>query len=144
MASDRTTRTLDPKLISIIYGAHIITGFADGDFVSVTTEDNFVARTGADGSEDRVNANKTGADVELTLMGTSLSNDALTTYFETDKAGNAGKKPLFIKDLNGTMIVHSEQAYIKKRADKTVGDSPGTVVWSIRAPQATYIPGSNL
>lgn len=144
MANDGSVRTYSPKEISITWGEIIFTGYADGDFLAIAGEDGFESREGADGSEDRVNKNKLGRDVDITLMKTSITNDALYAAYETDRTTNAGKKPLFIKDLNGTLQLTSAQAYLKKLSDLTLGDSAGTITWNFRAPQATYIPGSNL
>ena len=144
MANNRSVATYDPKAISITFGNIIFYGYADGDFLEITGEDGFESREGSDGSEDRINKNKIGKDVNITLMSTSITNDALYSAYNTDSSTNAGKKPLYVKDLNGTMRLFSEQAYIKKLPDKTSGDSAGSVTWNLRAPQAEYIPGSNL
>lgn len=144
MANDRVLRTYDPKKVAITFGAIIFTGFADGDFFEVTGEDEFEMREGADGSEDRINKNKTGKDVNITLMATSITNDALTAVFNVDRNTNTGVQALTIKDGNGTMLLFSAQAYIKKAPDKTGGDSLGSITWNFRAPQATWNPGSNL
>lgn len=144
MANDTVLRTYDPKKISIVWGTIIFTGFADGDFLEIAGEDGFEMRKGADGSEDRTNKNETGKDVNITLMSTSITNDALSAKYEEDRTTNAGYAQLSIKDNNGTMVLFSERAYLKKNADKTLGDSAGTITWNFRAPQAIYTPGSNL
>lgn len=144
MANSLITKTFDPKLVSITFGANIVTDFADGDFVSITGEDNFELVQGADGSENRINKNRNGYDVTITLSQTSITNDLLTVQFFIDKNTNAGKLPLIIKDLNGTTLFFSPQAYIKRIPDMTDGDSLGTREWNFRAPQATYILGGNL
>lgn len=144
MANDRSVRTYGGKFISITFGAIIMTGFVDGDFLAITGEDVFVAREGADGSEDRVNTSKTGRDVDVTLMKTSITNDVLSTAFEIDINTNQGKQPFLAKDLNGTMSMFSEQAYIKKKVDVTLGDGAPAVTWNFRCPQTVFNPGSNL
>lgn len=144
MARDTAVRTFDPNKVSITFLGNIITGFADGDFVEITGEDGFEMRKGAAGDEDRINKNETGRDVNITLMKTSITNDVLSAIYEQDAVDNNGKGPLTIKDLNGTTLLYSAQAYIKKPADMTMGDSLGTVVWNFRAPQSTYNVGGNL
>ena len=142
--ADTAVRTYDPKKIAITFRGNIITGIADGDFVEITGDDGFEMRKGAAGDEDRINKNETGKDVNVTLMQTSISNDILSAIYESDAINNDGKGPLQIVDLNGTSILYSAQAYIKKSPDTTKGDSLGTTVWNFRAPQATYVPGGNL
>jgi len=143
MAVDKILRTFDPKKISITFLNIIVTGIAEGDFVESTGEDGFEMRKGSAGDEDRVNKNETGRDVNITLMNTSITNDAFSAAFAADAANNTGKGPLTIKDLNGTTLLFSSQAYIKKKADWTRGDSAGTTVWNFRAPQVVENVGGN-
>lgn len=144
MANDRILRTYDPKQIAITFGAIIFTGYADGDFLEITGEDGFEFREGADGSEDRINKNKNGKDINITLMQSSITNDALSAVFLVDTTTNQGIFPLVIKDLNGTTTLFSGQAYIKKLPDKTFGDSLGTITWNFRAVQSNYFVGGNI
>ena len=144
MAVDTAVRTFDPKKLVITFKGNIFTGFADGDVVEITGEDGFESRKGSAGDEDRINKNETGRDVNITLMQTSITNDVLSAIYEDDAVNNTGKGPLSIKDLSGTSVLYSAQAYIKKKADTTKGDSLGNYVWNFRAPQSTYNVGGNL
>ena len=138
-------KTYDAKGCSITFGGIIVTDFADGDFISVTgMADNFEGVTGADGSENRINKNMTGCDVTVTVSQTSITNDLLSTVHAADKLTNTGIKAFQFKDINGTSIVSSGQAYIKGYADLTDGNSLGTRAWNIRCPQAVVNVGSNL
>lgn len=144
MANSGVVKTYDPKKISVTWGTIIFTDFAEGSVIEITSEDTFESVEGADGSENRVNKNKNGADVNITLSQASITNDALTAAFLDDKANNNGKKPLTIKDLNGTSLFFSSQAYIKKLPDETYSDSLETRQWSFRAPQVIRNVGGNL
>jgi len=144
MALDPKLRTYDPKLVALSFKGAIVTGYTDGDFIAVTNDDGFESRTGADGSEDRVNKNITGVNVDVTLMGSSITNDVFNVFYEIDKATNLGYGAFSIKDLNGTMLLTSGEAYITKKADKSLGNGVGSVTWTFRCPQAIYNPGSNL
>ena len=144
MANDRQLRTYDPKKISITFGSIIFTGFAEGDFIEVTTEDNFEMQKGADGTENRINKSVTGADINVTLQQTSITNDALSAAFLNDKLTNGGIASFTMKDLQGNSLVFSAQAYIKKYSDQTFGDSLGTRQWNFRLTQAEIFVGGNL
>ena len=144
MAVDTKVRTYDPKKHVITFLGNIITGFSDGDFIEITGDDGFEMRKGAAGDEDRINKNETGKNMNVTLMQTSISNDILSSIYESDAINNDGKGPLQMVDLNGTAVLYSAQGYLKKNADTTKGDSLGNTVWNFRAPHATYNPGSNL
>ncbi len=144
MANSGVLKTYDPKKVSVTFGSIVFTDFAEGSFIEITGEDNFESVEGADGSENRINKNKNGKDVNITLSQASITNDALTAAFLVDKNNNNGIKPLTIKDLNGTTLFFSSQSYIKKEPDMTFSDSLETRQWNFRAPQATITVGGNL
>lgn len=145
MANTGVCKTYDAKQVSITFNGIIVNDFADGDFVSITgLAENFEFVQGADGSENRNNKNNTGADVVITCSQTSTTNDLFSASHLADKLTNNGKGALLIKDLNGTTIFSSAQAYIKGYADMAFGNTLGTRAWNFRAPQATINVGSNL
>ena len=137
-------KTYDPKAISITWGAIIFTDFADGPFIEITQEENFEAVEGSDGSENRVNKNKNGADCTITLQQQSITNDALSTAFLLDKALNNGTKPFIMKDINGTSTYFSAMAYIKKLPDVTNSNSTENRQWMFRLTQLVGFTGGNL
>jgi hypothetical protein len=143
--NDGVVRTYDAKMLVITFAGIIVTNFQAGDFVTISgLSENFEATTGADGSEDRNNKNITGADVVITVSQTSPTNDLFSAKHLQDKLNNTGKGPLLIKDLNGTSILESGQAYIKGYADSNFGNSVGTRAWNFRAPNCKINIGSNL
>ena len=145
MANTGNVKTYDAKLVTITFNGIIVNDFADGDFVAISgMNENFNYVSGADGSENRNNQNITGVDVVITCSQTSTTNDLFSAAHTADKLSNQGKGPLLIKDLNGTTLVSSGQAYIKGFADITMGNSLGTREWNFRAPNALINVGSNL
>jgi len=144
MSNSGVLKTFDPKKVIVTWGAIIFTDFADGAFVEITQEDNFEAVMGADGSENRVNKNRTGGDCNVTLQQQSITNDALSAQYEIDKANNTGYKPFTVKDINGTTLAYSPQAYIKKLPDMTESSDGETRQWNFRLPQLQMVVGGNL
>lgn len=149
MANNGIVGNYDAKFITITYttiatGAIIMSNFTDGDYFAITSEDGFEFRVGADGSEDRINKNITGVSVDLTLMKTSLTNTLLSAAFTVDALTNLGKGSFMMKDLLGVDFINSGQAYITKRADFSLGNSPGSITWNFRLPQAIVIIGGSL
>lgn len=145
MANTGNVKTYDAKLLSITFLGIIVNDFADGDFVTISgLADNFDFVSGADGSENRNNKNMLGADVVITCSQTSTTNDLFSTVHTADKLANTGKGALIIKDLGGTSILSSPQAYIKGYADAGFGNSLGTRAWNFRAPNSITNVGSNL
>jgi len=145
MASDGKLKTYDAKGCTITLDGIIMMDFADGDFIQVSgMSENFEAVQGADGSENRNNKNITGCDVSIIISQTSLSNDLLSAKHIADKLTNSGVGAFLFKDINGTSIVSSGQAYIKGFADMNNGNALSTRTWMIRCPQAIVNVGSNL
>jgi hypothetical protein len=145
MANTGLVKTYDAKLLSITFNGIIVNDFADGDFVTIAgMADNFEFVQGADGSENRNNKNMLGADVTITVSQTSTTNDLFSLAHTADKLSNTGKGALLIKDLNGTSILSSGQAYIMGYADSNFGNALGTRAWNFRAPNAFVNVGSNL
>jgi hypothetical protein len=147
---DPVVRTYDSKAISMSFytpaGNVIVSGsgLPDGDFLSITCPDSFEGNDGADGGHDRTNMNNNTIDVEITLKKTSLANETLSTIHETDRLLSTGKGVFNIVDLNGTMYCKSQQAYITKRPDLSMGKSMPTITWTFKFPNAQYNPGYNL
>lgn len=108
-------KTYNPKRYVISFGGHTLTGFADGTFVSVQkAADDFTKVVGADGEVARSASADESATVTLTLLQTSRSNDVLSAFRREDKLTNLGKKPLLIKDLNGTTVASAAEAWIAR------------------------------
>jgi len=144
MANSGITKTYDPKAHVITFKGIIFTDFSEDAFIEITSEPNFEMAEGVDGSENRVNKNKTGCDVNVTLQQASITNDALSDLLNADQIDNSGKGPFTIKDLNGTTVVYSAQAYIKGFPDNSKGGSMGSNTWAFRLPQAQRHFGGNL
>lgn len=107
--------TYDPSKIIVVIGGAIIGGFADGAFVNVEyTNDFFTKVTGADKLTTRVKQNDFSGSITLTLQQSSPSNDILSGFVALDRSANAGVVPAIIKDLNGTTLVASAYAWVRK------------------------------
>ena len=67
-----SVRTYDPKLITVMYGGMVVTGFAEGSAVMCEqNEDNNIPHVGVLGEVSRaLNADKTGK-ITISLAGTS-------------------------------------------------------------------------
>lgn len=144
MASTFAVKTYDPKEVIVQLGGFIATDFPDGDFLTIPEIEGWEEAPGADGSEDRVNKNVTGVDVQLIVKQTSQTNDFLTARFDVDRLTNLGFFPFSVTDLGGTTIVFGAQSYVKTKGGKTFGNSISTVTWTIRVPQIFSNIGGNL
>jgi hypothetical protein len=123
-----------PKDVVVMYGATRITGFGDGDFVTISKrEDTFTTIDGADGDTTRSLNPSTTYDVTITLLDGSASNDALSGYYIADAATGLGTQPLSIKQVNGRDLFIAETCWLNKPADVTKSKEAGTREWPITA-----------
>ena len=145
MATNLAVLTYDPKKTVVTWGGVIVTGFADGSFISMTRSgDVFEKRKGADGSVDRINKNANDFTVQLTIMQTSPTNDALSALLLVDQSLNTSVLPLTVKDLSGTTLFFAPQAWIQKDPDDEFSDSLGSRQWTFATGIASKYTGGNL
>lgn len=129
-------KTYDPKKVIVTFGGNIISGYADGTFINVSSpSDTFTKKVGADGEIARGRSNDDTAEVTLTLMATSASNAYLDSIRRIDKATGAGVRALSIQDLSGTTIFFYPEAWIRKMPDTEYGKEVSDRVWVLDTGQ---------
>ncbi len=136
-------KTIDAKKVIISFGGKNITGYADGEFVSIDTNDAFADQVGADGEMVRIKSNDTSAEVMLTLMQSSKSNQDLSDIAILDQATGAGVLPFSLTDLTGTTLVAGAEAWIKKKPKVGYSKSGETRAWTIKIANALVNIGGN-
>lgn len=129
-------KTYNPKELTITLGgipgfaAHTVGGYADGTFVKVTLDqDQFTKVVGADGEVSRTKSNNYSGTIEVTLLQTSDSNDALSAISLLDRASNNGIIPVTVADLRGRTLVFSGATWVKKIADVEGAKEQTNRVW---------------
>lgn len=137
--------TYDPSKVSVIVGSQPVTGYADGDFVSVErSEESFSLLVGADGETTRAkNANKSGK-IKITLMASSASNDYLSALQAADELGGNSPFPILIKDNSGKSLYTAATAWISKPASGTFGKEAGKREWEIATDELICFAGGQL
>jgi hypothetical protein len=138
-------KTYDPKEITIIFGATIVSGFADGSFVKVErTTDTWSTVAGADGEVSRSKSNDKRGTITITLQQTSLTNDIFSAYFQADELTNNGVLPVIVKNIRGIDIHTAAQAWVKKPAAVEYGKESGSREWIIETDELLTFVGGNL
>ena len=140
-------KNLDPKQVSIAFGPVLISGFADGTYVSVErNEDSFSLMVGADGEAARSKSNNLSGRVTVTLMQTSASNALLSAIAQVDERSSAGDgiNPLLVKDNNGLDLYTAETAWIVKPATGSHGREAETREWVFETNELISFSGGNL
>lgn len=137
-------RTYDPKKVIITFGAVVLTGYAEGTFVTIARSGDLFEKTkGADGGVDRVNKNAFDYAVTATIRQTSPTNAVLSAIAAADQISNAGVLPLVVRDLNGTTLFTAAQAWIAKDPDDEFSDTISDREWRFDTGPAAKLTGGN-
>lgn len=138
-------KTYSPDRVKVTVGAHTLTGYADGTFVSVEQlTDGVTSQAGADGEVARAMSADKRCKITLTLQQTSRSNDMLTAMYEADQlSGGDMPVPLTVRDLRGTTIFAAGAAWIVKKATAEFCKEISEREWTLEADGAQYFVGGN-
>jgi hypothetical protein len=131
--------SFDPKKVIIIFGGMPIDGYADGAFaeIAANSADGFTKQVGADGEVARAQSNDNTHSLTITLMQSSLSNQALSTIRNTDKLTGKSLLPLSITDMNGGSLFTWPQAWIHGDPTWGYGKELSERQWVLDTGQAT-------
>jgi len=137
-------KTYDPAQISIIVGGAIMSGFADGEFVTTErNEDAFTIATGADGEVSRVKSNNKSGRITITLQQTADSNLILSGFAQADELRNAGVVPVLIKDLKGATLVTAARAWVAKAPATPYAKDVQNRTWILETDELVQVIGGN-
>ena len=126
-----TPKTYAPHEVSVIFGATILSGYMTGTFIEVARNEKLFNQTvGVDGEGADVKSNNKSGTVKVTLMQTSLTNQALSTIHAADEISNAGVYPLTIKDNNGFDLHFSPGCRLEGPPDAPYADNIESREWT--------------
>jgi hypothetical protein len=131
--------------VTVIVGGVVMSGFADGTFVTVARDEQaFNKVTGADGSVSRAKtANKSGT-ITLTLQQTSPSNDVLSALMIADELSNQGVVPVLLKDKTGRTTVFSSSSWIQQSPEASMSKNIESREWVIDCAKLEIFIGGNI
>ena len=135
-----------PDQVSVIFGAIIIEGYADGTFVSVEhDEDSFNLHVGTDGVGTRTKNSNNSGTITVTLAQSSASNLLLSQSYIADRATPAGTsvKPLGVADKSGSSLHAAQNAWIQKDPTAEYSNEVTDRVWIFRTDSLNNQHGGN-
>jgi hypothetical protein len=137
-------KTYNPVDVAVVVAAIPISGFADGTFI-IAARDNpaFTKGSGADGEGWRAKSNDRTGTVTLTLLQTSVSNDALSALAALDEASGDGVGPLLVKDNSGRTLIAAETCWVEKIADSEFAREVTNREWVIHTDRLNVFVGGN-
>lgn len=135
--------TVDPASLNVIFGTHRVGGFAPGSFVSVVYDvDAFNSLIGVDGEGAWFKNQNLAANVTLSLLQTSDSNDRLSAFHLADRATpNGVLLPLIVREANGRTLFTTDKARILKIPDTEWSDGIAVRAWIIRTTRLVPFVG---
>lgn len=141
-----SVKSYDPAQVKIIIaGIPIDGGFAAGTFINVSRRNpSYNLTVGADGEQVRSKSNDQSATAELTLLQSSLANDALSGLSIQDELSGDGVGAFLLKDLSGRTILESEACWVEKPADTEFAGDISERKWTIAIGRLIpFIGGQN-
>lgn len=136
--------TFDPKQLSVILGSKIITGFADGTFLTLErNEQAFTRKTGVDGETVRVKSNDKSGKATFVLLQSAQSNDDLSNIALADEAANTGVLPLTIKDVSGRTLASALTTWVQKFPNAEFAKEGAMRSWVIETDELLLFIGGN-
>ena len=139
-----SVKTYNAADVAIVFAGVPIEGYADGTFVAVARDNpSWNKNIGADGEGVRAKSNDKSGTITLTLMQSSLSNDALSALALLDEASGDGVGPFLMKDNSGRTICSAETAWIQKPADVSFAREAETREWVFETNLLDMFVGGN-
>lgn len=132
--------TFDPKLHTTIFAGIELTGWAEGDMISFSFDnDAFTDMVGVDGDVTRARSHDERGTAEASLAESSPVNDQLSELHAADRSGVNGEGVGAFRMIDtgtGRTKLEAAQAWVMKAPDIEIAATPGTRVWRIRLAKA--------
>ena len=130
--------------VSIIVAGVPVSGFGDGDFITVERdEDAFTKQVGTDGEVTRSKSNNKTGTATLTLMQTSAANALLSALAALDELSGDGVGPFQLKDNSGNTIHAAQNSWVRKMPSSTWAREAGPREWVIDLDKLNAYEGGN-
>lgn len=137
-------KTYNPKKVAVIIGGFTMSGFADGEFVSVAMDnDQWDLKVGTDGEGTRSKSNDFSGTIKVTLMQSSDSNAILQAFWNSDRLSDSGVFPVLIKDNSGKSLYAADQCWVQKQTEGKFGKTVESREWMIRTDNLIPLEGGN-
>lgn len=128
--------TYNPKKIQVIFGTHVLSGFAEDSIVSIDPHgEGMQLYVGADGGVARSVDPDHTFEITISLATTSKSNTYLSNHYNADRKTGAGALPLLIRDLAGDTLFFARQAWVSNFPTAGRGRTIDTQEWVLQTGQ---------
>jgi len=137
-------REYNPKEVSMIVAGNIVTGYADGTYLSVERNNpSFNLQIGSDGEAVRAKSNDKSGRITITLQSGSPMNDILSGLWKADELNSGGVFTVLVKDNNGASLHSAETAWIVQVANAEYTREASSREWIIETDNLESLVGGN-
>jgi hypothetical protein len=137
-------KTYNPKKVIFTFLGQLITGYADGTFVTVEqASDAFSTTIGADGEAARSQSADESGTFKIVLLQTSAANDILSAALARDRQTGLNTGPAMLKDASGRSLAIANEAWVQKVANIEFGKEIVGREWTIASGSIKQFVGGN-
>lgn len=131
--------------VTVTVGGVIVSGFADGDFVSAEyDEDRVFPKSGADGEFGIATNPSRMGKIAITVSATSAANDELSALANLANFGSfSAPIPILIADLSGRTVITATKCWLQKAPTVALGKEIGDREWQFGAGDLLLSVGGN-
>lgn len=124
-------KTFNLSEVTISVNGVPVTGFADGDAVSIEPDGELWSKqVGSDGEVLRSRQNQPGGQITFNLQHGSALNSVFDAIYKADLAVGIGTQvAIVIADLFSAYVAVSSGAWLMSIPSKSMGREPGAVEW---------------
>lgn len=131
-------KTYNPREVTVAFGSHIVSGFADDSFINIDPNgDGVTKKVGCDGEIVRSVSPDDTYIVKVSLLQTSSTNSWLQQRLAKDRKSGDGMFPIIVKDLKGGMVFSCDAAWPKGPASRGYGKEAGNREWELHTGSGT-------
>lgn len=121
--------TYSPSDVTIVLADYQLTGIMSVELQWTGTP--FTFRRGIRGTNTRTYNNDNSATLRLEVSQTSITNDVLFQILEQDLANKSARLDITVKDVGGSTMFQSDQAYIPRFPSIKLSQGFENRVWTI-------------
>lgn len=131
-----------PTDVTLAFGGYVLTGWNTINIQRVYA--GMTAVDGINGKNTRVRNNNTAAVINFSCLQTGEANDILSQIHALDLQTGSARISLTLKDLSGSSIFTSSEAYILQYPEVVFSDSFEFRVWTLKCNTSEWFVGGNL
>lgn len=135
-----------PDEVDVLFAGIPITGWADGEFLTIEwTTDRFTSTAGTDGEVTRNRSGDFRATATVRLMQTSDSNDLLSALANIDRRARngAGVGAFLVRDNQGRSLYTAANAWIRRPPNVSFDREATVREWVIEIANLEDFTGGN-